>query len=115
MKNTAKYLIPALLFLPAVAFSQDLNPTVEVSRQYRGALMDVDKPSLEMALPDSVQRFNLEFDYSVFDNPFRGAYEFRPFLMDMDLAPGDSGERTLYLRAGPDIPCTLPWISCGRP
>ena len=100
MKNTAKYLIPALLFLPAVAFSQDLNPTVEVSRQYRGALMDVDKPSLEMALPDSVQRFNLEFDYSVFDNPFRGAYEFRPFLMDMDLAPGDSGERTLYLRAG---------------
>ena len=105
MKNTAKYLIPALLLssgllLPAVAFSQDLNPTVEVSRQYRGALMDINKPSVPMAIPDSVQKFNLAFDYSVFDNPFKGAYEFRPFMMDMDLAPGDSGERTLYLRAG---------------
>ena len=81
-------------------FAQDLNPTVEVSRQYRGTLTDLNMPSVPMALPDSLLRFNLEFDYSVFDNPFKGAYEFRPFLMDLDLAPSMSGERSLYVRAG---------------
>ena len=49
--------------------AQDLNPTVEVSRQYQGQLMEVHKPVMEMALPDSVDKFNLEFDYSVFENP----------------------------------------------
>ena len=97
-----KYIVPlsAAVMLPFSAAAQDLNPTVEVSREYRGTLMDLDKPSVDMALPDSVLRFNLQFDYSVFDSPFKGAYEFRPFLMDMDIAPGYSGERKFYLRAG---------------
>ena len=82
------------------AAAQNLNPTVEVSRQYRGTMSDLDKPSVEMAVPDSVMKFNLQFDYSVFDSPFKGAYEFRPFLMDMDIAPAWSGEKSFYLRAG---------------
>ena len=80
--------------------AQDLSPTVEVSRQYRGTLMNFVKPSVPMAVPDSVLRFNLEFDYSVFDNPFRGAYEFRPFLTEMELAGSTSLQKKLYLRAG---------------
>lgn len=90
--------LPAIF--PFVAGAQNLNPTVEVSRQYRGSLMELDKPSVEMAVPDSVLQFNLQFDYSVFDSPFKGAYEFRPFLMDMDIAPGYVDARKLYLRAG---------------
>ena len=90
--------LPAIF--PFVAGAQNLNPTVEVSRQYRGTLMELDKPSLEKAVPDSVLQLNLQFDYSVFDSPFKGAYEFRPFLMDMDIAPGYVDARKLYLRAG---------------
>ena len=103
MKNSFRYIIPAalsLMLLCGRSAAQDLNPTVEVSRQYRGTLMDMAKPSVPMAMPDSLLKFNLEFDYSVFDNPFRGSYEFRPFLMDMDIAPSDPGEKSLYLRAG---------------
>ena len=103
MRNLGKHIANIAISLLGVCpglSAQDLNPTVEVSRQYRGAMIDIDKPSIPMAVPDSVMRFNLEFDYSVFDSPFRGSYEFRPFLMDMDLAPGTSGEKSLYLRAG---------------
>ncbi len=100
MKVSRIYFTVSLLLLCISAAGQDLNPTVEVSRQYRGTMMDLDKPSVEMAVPDSVTKFNLQFDYSVFDSPFKGAYEFRPFLMDMDIAPSLPGERSLYLRAG---------------
>lgn len=96
----AAALLFCLLPFPLKTAAQDLNPTVEVSRQYRGSLLDSEKPSVPMAMPDSVLRFDLEFDYSVFDNPFKGSYEFRPFLMDMDLSPAYSGEKSLYLRAG---------------
>ena len=100
MKYFRIYVISALAALSVPAAAQNLNPTVEVSRQYRGTMMDLDKPSVEMAVPDSIMKFNLQFDYSVFDNPFKGAYEFRPFIMDMDIAPAFPGEKTLYLRAG---------------
>ena len=73
----AAALLFCLLPFPLKTAAQDLNPTVEVSRQYRGSLLDSEKPSVPMAMPDSVLRFDLEFDYSVFDNPFKGSYEFR--------------------------------------
>lgn len=100
-KNIFRYVpAAAVLFLPLLAASQNLNPTVEVSRQYRGTMMELEKPSVGMALPDSVMKFDLEFDYSVFDSPFKGAYEFRPYLTDMELSPAVSPDRKLYLRAG---------------
>ena len=52
--------------------AQNLNPTVSVSREYEGKLMEVSKPSVNMAVPDSLTEFNLKFDYSVFENPYRG-------------------------------------------
>ena len=66
-----------------VAQAQDIDPTVEVSRVYEGKLIEVHKPSMEMAVPDTAYRFDLDFDYSVFDSPFRGSYEFNPYAMDM--------------------------------
>ena len=47
--------------------AQSLDPTVEVSRAYEGKLIEVHKPAIEMAVPDTVQSFDLKFDYSVFD------------------------------------------------
>lgn len=82
------------------AAAQDLDPTVVVDRAYEGKLMEVHKPSLEMAVPDSVMRFDLDFDYSVFDSPYKGSYEFNPYLLSMkpSAATDDSGR--FFLRAG---------------
>ena len=63
--------------------AQNLDPTVEVSRVYEGKLIEVRKPVMEMNVPDTLYKFDLDFDYSVFDNPYRGSYEFNPYMLDM--------------------------------
>ena len=80
--------------------AQNLDPTVEVNRAYEGKLMEVHKPVLDMEVPDTVMRFDLDFDYSVFESPYKGSYEFNPYLLSMK--PGSSGDSShkFYLRAG---------------
>ena len=56
------------------ASAQNLDPVVEVNRAYEGKLMEVHKPVLDMAVPDSIMRFDLDFDYSVFESPYKGSY-----------------------------------------
>ena len=82
------------------ASAQNLDPTVVVDRAYEGKLMEVHKPLLEMAVPDSVLRFDLDFDYSVFENPYKGSYEFNPYLLSMKPAASADGSKKFYLRAG---------------
>ena len=90
----------ALLAVTALAYGQNLNPTVEVTNAYEGGAEAIKKPLQVMQVPDSVTRFNLDFDYEVFDNPYRGAYEFRPYQVQLRPQPAASGERKFYLRAG---------------
>lgn len=80
--------------------AQDLDPTVEVSRVYEGKLIEVRKPVMDMAVPDTVYRFDLDFDYSVFDNPYRGSYEFNPYMLDMRPETGDRRSSEFYMKAG---------------
>lgn len=82
------------------ASGQNLDPTVEVSREYEGKLMEVHKPQLKMAVPDSVLRFDLEFDYSVSESPYKGAYEFSPYTLNMKPSPTFRDIRSFYLKAG---------------
>lgn len=89
-----------LSFFALNAAAQNLDPTVEVSRQYEGKLAEFHKPSIKMAVPDSVTRFDLNFDYSVFDNPYKGSYEFNPYFLSMRPSASDNGESSFYLRAG---------------
>ena len=88
-----------MLALPCLR-AQTLDPTVEVSRSYEGKLMEVHKPALTMAVPDSVLRFDLNFDYSVFDSPYKGSYEFNPYAISMKPAVAHRRPETFYLRAG---------------
>lgn len=83
-----------------VLHAQTLDPTVQVSRSYEGKLMEVHKPALKMAVPDSVLRFDLDFDYSVFDSPYKGSYEFNPYATSMRPAVSFRRPSTFYLRAG---------------
>lgn len=90
----------AAAVMPYQASAQNLDPTVEVNRAYEGKLIEVDKPSIEMAVPDSVLRFDLDFDYAVFENPYKGAYEFKPYAMTMQPVKAPSAQNSFYLKAG---------------
>ena len=87
-------------FLALSAAAQNLDPTVEVSREYEGKLVEVHKPVFKMAVPDSLTRFALDFDYFVHDNPYKGSYEFNPYLLSMKPSASDNGEHRFFLKAG---------------
>ncbi|MBQ8838047.1 MAG: hypothetical protein IJ005_01865 [Bacteroidales bacterium] len=80
--------------------AQDLDPTVVVDRAYEGKLMEVHKPQLQMAVPDSVMQFALDFDYSVFESPYKGSYEFSPYLLSFKPDASKDGSGVLYFNAG---------------
>ena len=103
MKSSILYRIFPLVLAAIAALpvsGQNLDPTVEVSRAYEGKLMEVHKPQLKMAVPDSVLRFDLEFDYSVSESPYKGAYEFSPYTLDMKPSPTIRDINSFYLKAG---------------
>ena len=84
----------------ALAYGQNLNPTVEVTNAYESGASSIAKPAQQMAVPDTVTRFNLDFDYSVFEKPYQGAYEFSPYYVQLKPAPKASTTEKFYLRAG---------------
>ena len=99
-----KILKLVMLLLPAAAYGQNLDPTVEVTRTFKATLMEVHKPMLRMQVPDSVTHFDLDFDYSVFESPYNGTYEFKPYVLDMKPQPDAWSGRRLFLRAGAGYP-----------
>ena len=99
MKRPCILIAAALLAVPAFAQS-NLNPTIVVTNTYEGSAADIQKPVQTMHVPDSVMKFNLDFDYSVFSTPYRGAYEFKPYLVAMTPRAAAPDGSTLYVRAG---------------
>lgn len=95
-----KIYLSAVFFVALSAGAQNLNPTVSVTRDYEGKLMEVHKPSMAMFVPDSLHRFDLDFDYSVFANPYKGAYDFKPYVLEMRPDAEPYSGRKLYLKAG---------------
>ena len=98
--NRIYILAAALLSAAPGLLGQNFNPTVEVTNVYQGDASDIHKPQLEMAVPDSLLRFDLDFDYEVFDKAYRGAYNFSPYMLDMRPEKDAWRGRTLFLRAG---------------
>ena len=89
-----------MLMTAAVSFGQNFNPTVEVTNTYQGNASEVHKPLLGMNVPDSLLRFDLDFDYEVFEKPYQGAYSFKPYMLNMRPAKDAWRGRRLYLKAG---------------
>ena len=83
-----------------LSFAQNLDPTVVVTNTYAQQAGVVEKPSQLMDLPDSVMRFNLDVDYSALSVPYSGAYEFKPYLVELRPTKRASGESLLYLNGG---------------
>lgn len=94
------YILIAAALLPAGLAAQNLNPEVQVTNEYQLRLNDVSKQSLSMTVPDSLLRFDYHFDYSVFDSPYKGAYEFSPYSVDIAPSTLPYDGRRFYLRAG---------------
>ena len=93
-------IISVSLIIGGTAWSQNLDPTVEVSREYETKLIEVHKPALEMTVPDTLHRFDLDFDYSVFENPYKGSYEFSPYVLQLNPTVAERFQNTFYLNAG---------------
>ncbi|MCQ2136962.1 MAG: hypothetical protein MJY67_08620, partial [Bacteroidales bacterium] len=99
--RTSRYLFISLLASCSLAaYSQSIDPTVNVTKTYEGKLVEIAKPSVGMEVPDSVMKFNLDFEYSVNNNPFKGAYEFIPYLQDIKPSAKDGDYPQLMLRLG---------------
>ena len=99
MKHTIQ-LSTVLLLAGMAASAQNFNPVVEVTNTYEQAATGIDKPAQVMAVPDSLLKFNLDMDYEVRTTPYRGAYEFNPYLVQLRPAARFYEEQTLFLRLG---------------
>ena len=84
----------------AMSFGQNINPTVEVTNTYQGNPSEVHKPQIGMAIPDSLMRFDMDFNYEVFEKPYQGAYNFKPYMLAMRPDKDAYRGRKLYLKAG---------------
>lgn len=90
----------AVLSTMISASAQNFNPTVEVTSDYSAKMLEAHKPQQKMAVPDSLLKFDLDFDYSVLSNPYKGGYDFSPYLLEMKPNPSAYTGKKLYLRAG---------------
>ena len=90
----------ASLFCAALFAQGNLNPTVEVTNTYQGDPSEVHKPQIGMAIPDSLLRFDMDFGYEVFEKPYQGAYNFKPYMLAMKPEKNAYRGRKLYLKAG---------------
>jgi len=100
MNSRLTLTVLALTACFAAASAQTFNPSVEVTNAYEGKPVDARKQELAMQIPDSLLVFDYDFDYSVFDNPYKGSYEFSPYLINMKPEPVPYAGRNFYLRAG---------------
>ena len=57
---------------------QRIDPTVEVEKEFDSKMTNIVKTPLNTAIPDSLTSFNLDFNYSIFDKPYKDLYEFSP-------------------------------------
>lgn len=100
MRNLYCVLLAFVSVASGAAYAQDLNPHVTVTNEYEGRVSDSPKEGIPMYVPDSLQVFDYSVDYSVFENPYRGSYEFHPYLVEMRPEPARRDGGKFYLNAG---------------
>ena len=90
----------AALVLCAPLFAQNINQTVQVTNDYVTRFADFQKQGGAMSVPDSLYRFDYHFDYSVFDTPYKGSYEFSPYRVRITPKARLYDGNKFFLRAG---------------
>lgn len=95
-----------LLLVPFyVGYAQEnIQSTVNVTRDYQAKMMDVQKSKFNTSFSDSLWKLNLNFDYSVFNSPYKDLYEFSP-LNGLSLGKkGDIDYPNLYIKGALSYP-----------
>ena len=101
MKQTDILIFAALLAVPYMLDAQDgRNQTVVVTNKFSFDSYAMEKHQLEMAVPDSLNVFEQSFNYSVFDKPYEGAYEFKPYNLNLKPVTGQEVNRQFWMKAG---------------
>jgi hypothetical protein len=98
MKKTIIALAALALGVPLSA--QNINQSVQVTNDYVSRFADFQKQGGTLQVPDSLYRFDYRFDYSVFDTPYKGSYEFTPYEIRVTPEARLYDGYQLYLRAG---------------
>lgn len=93
-------IISAALMLSGYLGAQNINQTVQVTNEYETKFADFQKQGVEMAVPDSLYEFDYDFDYSVFETPYKGSYEFTPYRVQFTPQARSYDGRKFYLKAG---------------
>lgn len=109
MKKILSILILPLWPLAAFAQKTDFNPTVQVVNSYENKLVNMDRYMHKLPVPDSLYHFDLNFDYSGFDTPYKGNSEFNPFFTDIEMSGRPYDGRKFYLKAGAGY-CFAPFL-----
>lgn len=90
-----------LLLTFAVSLTaQKINQSVQVTNDYETRFADFKKSEPDLVLPDSLYAFDYSFDYSVFDSPYKGSYEFTPYNVEIVPEKGVYDGNRLFLMAG---------------
>ena len=98
------FTIAATLLICGSLFAQ-IDPTVEVSRQYKVNIADIDRPmAYDHSVADSLQRFDVDFDYSIFNRPYTDLYEFTPYQTDSISKVARRRPPYIMAQAGSQIP-----------
>ena len=92
--------LPILMTLAAaLPLHAQITQTIKVENTYEAEVAATEKQELPMALPDSLLRFDLDYDYSVFDQPYKGSYTFKPYRIGLTPEASDD-HHSLYVKAG---------------
>jgi len=98
-----------ILFFTAGIFvslqlAAQIDPTVDVSRKFESRMQDVTKPAVNMSIADSLERFNVSFDYSIFNRQYKDLYEFNPYQAAQLKTIGVEKPSVFYARVGAQYP-----------
>lgn len=101
MKRTIIFLLAIGCSMLGRAQDSKLNQTVQVTNRYKTDLDSFEKDSLKTFIPDSLYKFDLNFDYSGFTNPYKAVRsEFLPSYTNLELAARPWNADKLYLKLG---------------
>ena len=96
--KTSRYIAFAAGLLAGVsAWAQ--NEVIDVTSTYEAAPPEVKKAELPMAVPDSLLRFDLDYNYTVFDSPYQGSRSFEPYYIGIQPVAAPQ-RKILYVKAG---------------
>jgi len=99
-----KLFISTLGILVSFQLLAQIDPTVEVDRSYDVRMHDVAKPAVQMTVADSLEHFDVSFDYSIFNRQYKDIYEFSPYETAQLKTIGVGKPSHFYARFGTQYP-----------